>query len=330
MKIPQFIQSHFDNQTHIRRELLAGLQAASAYTSPKYLYDALGSKLFEAITEVPEYYPTRVEAGIFFKHGVAMASVIPQGAQFIDLGAGNCQKAARLFDRLQPSAYVAIDISVDFLRDSLAGLQRQYPDLDMFGIGTDFSSSLVLPLEVVDPRTPRVLFYPGSSIGNFTPTEALAFLAQAHTVCTAPSPSAPHPVVQGSGILIGVDLVKDTAILEAAYDDALGVTAAFNRNLLLHINRTAGTDFKVQDWAHVALYNETLSRIEMHLEAKQDVALCWSGGSRGFTKNERIHTENSYKWTVDTFSNLLMKAGFQTPTVWTDDDQQFAVMWAVA
>jgi L-histidine Nalpha-methyltransferase len=320
MKTPQFIQLHFENQALIRAELLAGLQAQSAFTSPKYLYDTLGSKLFEAITEVPEYYPTRTEATIFAQYGDAMASRIPQGAQLIDLGAGNCNKAARLFDRFKPARYIAVDISVDFLRVSLDCLQRQYPDLDMFGVGMDFSESLALPFDVMDAQLPRVLFYPGSSIGNFTPLEALAFLAQAHAVCG----------VQGSGILIGVDLVKNTPTLEAAYDDALGVTAAFNRNLLLHINRTAGTDFRVQDWHHVALYNEALSRIEMHLEAKQDVALHWDNGSRSFKRGDRIHTENSYKWTVKGFSDLLMQAGFKQPAVWTDDAAQFAVMWAAA
>ncbi len=325
MKTPHFIQLHTGNQVQIRAELLAGLQATSAFTSPKYLYDQLGSKLFEAITEVPEYYPTRTEAAIFTKHGHAMAANIPQGAQLIDLGAGNCNKAASLFNRFQPANYIAVDIAVDFLRGSLDCLQRQYPDLTMFGVGMDFSESLALPADVLDARLPRVLFYPGSSIGNFTPEKALQFLTQAHGACALTNAEA-----QGSGILIGVDLVKETSILEAAYDDELGVTAAFNRNLLLHINRTVGTDFKVPDWAHVALYNEMLSRIEMHLQAKRDVAVHWKGGARHFKMGERIHTENSYKWTVNGFQHLLMRAGFKLPTVWTDDAAQFAVMWATA
>jgi L-histidine Nalpha-methyltransferase len=331
MKTPQFIQLHFDNQVHIRSELFAGLQAASAYTSPKYLYDALGSKLFEAITEVPEYYPTRVEAGIFDDYGAAMAGVIPQGAQLIDLGAGNCKKAARLFDRLQPSAYVAIDISVDFLQDSLAGLQRHYPNLTMLGVGMDFSESLALPsgIDNANQSKPRVFFYPGSSIGNFTPDAALQFLKQVHSACAQPALAAQSGAIFG-GILIGVDLIKAKSTLEAAYDDALGVTAAFNRNLLLHINRMTGTDFNVADWAHVALYNETRSRIEMHLEAKRDVTVRWEDGERQFVSGERIHTENSYKWTVAGFGALLAQAGFQCPTVWTDDAKQFAVLWAPA
>jgi dimethylhistidine N-methyltransferase len=258
-------------------------------------------------------------------HGADMARHVPKGAQLIDLGAGNCNKAASLFDRFQPSRYIAVDISVDFLRSSITCLQRQYPDLAMFGVGTDFSNSLDLPREVLDTQAPTVLFYPGSSIGNFTPQEALALLKQVHAACATQGNQ-----VVGSGILIGVDLVKGTAELEAAYDDALGVTAAFNRNLILHINRLAGTDFNVNEWEHVALYNETLSRIEMHLEANRDVALRWDGGSRQFAKGERIHTENSYKWTTSGFGDLLMQAGFQKPTVWTDDAARFAVMWAAA
>lgn len=320
MKIPTFIQLHHENKGSIRQELLAGLQARSAYTSPKYLYDALGSKLFEAITEVPEYYPTRTEAAIFSQYQNIIASHVPQDAALIDLGAGNCQKAARLFESFKPSRYIAVDISVDFLRGTLIQLQRQYPDLDMAGVGMDFSESLELPTVAIgNEAAPRVFFYPGSSIGNFTPDEALAFLKRIHASCS-----------KKGGLLIGVDLVKGVPELEAAYDDALGVTAAFNRNMLLHINRLIGSDFNISDWAHVALYNESLSRIEMHLQAKWDVALHWVSGERLFTKEERIHTENSYKWTTQSFSDLLQRAGFAKPLVWMDAEKKFAVMWAEA
>jgi dimethylhistidine N-methyltransferase len=178
---------------------------------------------------------------------------------------------------------------------------------------------LALPKEALAGMAPRVFFYPGSSIGNFTPEEALAFLRRIHAACS-----------RQSGLLIGVDLVKGKPELEAAYDDALGVTAAFNRNLLLYLNRLIGSDFALADWSHVALYNEQLSRIEMHLQAKRDVALRWSNGERSFVKDERIHTENSYKWTTQSFSDLLEQAGFAKPTVWTDVEQKFAVMWASA
>jgi dimethylhistidine N-methyltransferase len=324
MKTPQFLQIYQENTDAIRHELLDGLGAdprhGGAMTSPKFLYDALGSRLFEAITELPEYYPTRTEAAIFAQHGAAMAQCIAPGATLIDLGAGNCAKAARLFAWLLPQRYVAVDISVDFLRDALACLQRQYPALDMVGLGLDFSDGLALPPEVGDgAQEARVLFYPGSSIGNFSPPQALSFLRSVHAAC--------GPKL-GSGLLIGVDLVKDTAELEAAYDDPLGVTAAFNRNLLLHINRLTGSNFELAHWQHVGRYDTALSRIEMHLQAVRDVTVRWPGGGREFIAGERIHTENSYKWTQAGFEELLSQAGFGTATGWTDPDKRFAVYWA--
>ena len=324
MKTPLFLQIYQNNTDAIKQELIDGLsldaRPGGAMTSPKFLYDALGSRLFEAITELPEYYPTRTEAAIFAEHGAAMARQIAPGATLIDLGAGNCAKAARLFGLLAPKRYVAVDISVDFLHDALICLQRQYPALDMVGLGLDFSSGLTLPVEVGDPCLgPRVLFYPGSSIGNFSPPQALSFLRGVLAACGA------QP---GSGLLIGVDLVKDTAILEAAYDDPLGVTAAFNRNLLLHINRLTGSNFELAHWQHVGRFDAALSRIEMHLQATCDVVVRWPGGQRAFAEGERIHTENSYKWTQAGFEQLLNEAGFTQATGWTDPAKRFAVYWA--
>ncbi len=311
---PKFIQLHHEDHAAVRAELIAGLLAPVATSSPKYLYDALGSRLFEAITELPEYYPTRTEAALLAEHSADIAKALPSGANLVDLGAGNCEKAARLFDVLQPRRYVAVDISVDFLRGSMQRLQRQHPALEMIGVGLDFSSALALPPEVGDG--PRILFYPGSSIGNFTPSEALAFLTQARVAC------------QGGGLLIGVDLVKPTTILEPAYDDALGVTAAFNKNLLLYINRLIGSDFAVPDWAHQAFFNAQASRIEMHLQALRDVTVRWPGGLRAFVQGERIHTENSYKYQGADFDALLRQAGFQHTRVWQDARGWFAVFWA--
>ena len=318
---PQFIQIYQAQAEHIREELLSGLRATKAHTSPKYLYDELGSKLFEAITCIPEYYPTRTEALIFNMHGQDMASRVPKGAAFIDLGAGNCEKAAKLFNVFNPSRYVAVDISVDFLKNSLECLQRQFPELEMAGVGMDFSSELSLPAGLaLNPAQAKVMFYPGSSIGNFTPEEALLFLKQAHSACATPN----------GGMLIGVDLVKSKAVLEAAYDDALGVTAAFNRNMLLHLNTLAGTNFKLQDWKHIGLYNTEMNRIEMHLEALRDVTVSWEGDERQFLEGERIHSENSYKWTLTSFEELLKRAGFSACTAYTDAGQNFAVFWAKA
>lgn len=318
MKSPLFLQLHHDNQEAIRLELLAGLQATNAHTSPKYLYDALGSRLFEAITELPEYDLTRLEASVFAEQASQMRQV-PAGAAWIDLGAGNCKKSASLFGRFKPKEYVAIDISVDFLREAMAALQLQHPALGMVGVGVDFSEGLRLPDGVSDPAEPRVLFYPGSSIGNFSPPEAEHFLRTVRAAC------GDHP---NSGLLIGVDLVKDARQLEDAYDDALGVTAAFNLNLLRHINQLAGTDFNVRDWRHRAVFNPTLSRVEMHLEARAATVVHWQGGERVFQAGERIHTESSYKWTLEDFEALLQRAGFGACQAWTDANKRFAIFWA--
>jgi len=285
--------------------------------APKFFYDRLGSHLFEAITELPEYYPTRTEAAIFAGQGAEIAAAIGSRMALVDLGAGNCAKAARLFPLLEPSRYIAVDISVEFLRDALRQLQREQPHVAIVGLGQDFSTALEIPLEMTgDDRT--VFFYPGSSIGNFTADEALAFLrrirARAH----------------GGGLLIGVDLVKPRPILEAAYDDALGVTAAFNRNALSHLNRLIGSDFAPRQWRHVALFDEARSRIEMHLEAREALAVSWPGGGRRFAAGERIHTENSCKYTVEGFRSMLLDAGFDAPRHWTDAQGWFAVFWAPA
>ena len=313
---PAFVELHQQNPEAVRAELIAGLLAPAAFTSPKYLYDALGSRLFEAITELPEYYPTRTEAAIFKAYAADMAALQPAAATLVDLGAGNCAKAAGLFEAFAPARYVAVDISVAFLRQALGSLQAQHPGLPMVGVGMDFSSAFSLPAQA--GAGPHVLFYPGSSIGNFTPEAALHFLQQLRSAC------------EGGGLLIGVDLCKPRALLEPAYDDALGVTAAFNRNLLMHLNAVIGSDFKLADWQHVAFFNETDSRIEMHLQALRAVAVRWPGGERRFAKDERIHTENSYKWRQADFAKLLLSAGFAQTRTWTDERGWFAVFWAAA
>ena len=324
---PHFVQLHQTDHAAVRAELAAGLQARPAHVSPKFFYDALGSRLFDAITELAEYYPTRTEAGIFAQHGADMARHVPQGAVLIDLGAGSCAKAARLFPVLRPAAYVAVDISVDYLREAMGALQQRHTGLPMLGLGMDFSAGLALPGAATDwlagqgvERAPRCVFYPGSSIGNFNPAEALALLSQAHAVCAGGGP--------GGGLLIGVDRVKDKAILEPAYDDPLGVTAAFNRNLLLHANALLGTDFAPARWQHVAFFNDTDSRIEMHLRSGGAQTVRWPGGERHFADGERLHTENSYKWRPASFDALLREAGFGPATHWTDERGWFSVFWA--
>ena len=315
---PDLLQLHRIDQAVLAAEAAAGLLGAPAAVSPKFLYDALGSRLFDAITELPEYYPTRTEAAIFGAHGdeicgaaLAMTGTAPA---LVDLGAGNCAKAARLFGRLQPRRYLALDISVDFLGQALRALQREHPAIPMSGIGLDFSTRLWLPEELLGG--PALVFYPGSSIGNFGPEAALRLLSEARALAG------------GGALLIGADLVKPADLLEAAYDDALGVTAAFNLNLLHHLNRLIGADFRVRDWRHVAFFDAGQSRIEMHLEARAATRVQWPGGERRFGAGERIHTENSWKWSAEAFEALLRQAGFVDVRHWTDPRGWFGVFLA--
>jgi len=315
---PDFIQLHDGDARALADEAAAGLLASTAHASPKFFYDALGSRLFDAITETAEYYPTRTEAAVFATQGavIAQATLAVTGAApaLVDLGAGNCAKASRLFPLLHPAHYVAVDISVEFLRQSLQCLQREHPQMRMAGVGLDFSTALTLPEGLI--QAPAVVFYPGSSIGNFSPEQACALLQQARTAA------------QGGALLIGVDLVKPVDILEAAYDDALGITAAFNLNLLNHLNRLLGADFQLREWQHLAVFNPAESRIEMHLEARRSLTVRWPGGERRFTAGERIHTENSYKWTPEGFEVLLRKAGFGHSRLWSDAQGWFGVWLA--
>lgn len=297
--------------------LRACLAARQVSIPPRFFYDELGSRLFAAITALDEYYPTRTEAALLARHLPAIATAAPvSGCTLLDLGAGNCEKAAGLFATVQPSCYVAIDIATEFLRSSLECLQRKFPEVRMLGVATDFSERLELP-ELV-PSALRLAFYPGSSIGNFTPAEAVEFLGSIRRQLGA------------DGVLwIGVDLVKDKAVLERAYDDLLGVTAAFNRNLLCNLNRIVGADFVPADWRHVSFYDEARGRIEMHLEALREVLVRWPGGERRFRTGERIHTENSYKHTLGGFTGILAAAGFRSLGSWTDERGWFGFFVAV-
>jgi L-histidine N-alpha-methyltransferase len=297
-------------------ELARGLLAPAASIAPKWFYDRLGSALFAAICELPEYYPTRTEAAVLSAASAELGARVGRGGTLIDLGAGDCAKAERLFGVLQPSQYVALDIASGFVADALRCLQHRHAALDTIGVGVDFTRELWLPDEVTPER--RLFFYPGSSIGNFTPSQAVAFLSR---IRAATDPRG--------GLLIGVDLAKPREVVEPAYDDALGVTAAFNLNLLLHVNRRLGSDFRTTDWRHVAFLNEAQGRIEMHLEARAAVDVRWPGGMRRFHAGERIHTEHSYKHTPARFESLLRDAGFQPAALWTDPNRWFAVIHAL-
>ena len=321
-KAPAFYKMFDLDPLRVAHELEQGLLSVRAHCSPKYFYNVLGSSLFEAITHLPEYYPTRTEATIFSDHVEAIHSRIPAQAVWVDLGAGSCQKAASLFAGTPPALYVAVDISLDYLTDTLINLRRVHPTVDMVGVGMDFSSELSWPDALVEQMRsqPIFTFYPGSSLGNFTPDQALSFLGRIADLCKMGQ--------KGSGLLIGIDLVKDVETLEHAYDDDLGVTAAFNLNVLRHINILLGTDFDVRDWQHKALFNTVDSRIEMHLVAKRAVTVRWGAQHRKFEVGEGIHTENSYKWTLAGFTRHLQAAGFNDTQYWTDAQAQYAVFWA--
>jgi len=298
-----------------RAALQAGLFGDPASIAPKYFYDALGCALFEAICALPEYYPTRIERAILTARRDDIAAVAGRRKQLVDLGAGDCAKAALLLSALQPRRYVAVDIAAAAIGPALSRLAPSLPDVELIGVVTDFSRRLDLG-DAVDAG-PVTYFFPGSSIGNFAPLQALDLLKRIRQLCTA-----------GSGLLIGVDTKKDPAMLNSAYDDAIGVTAAFNRNILRHVNAVAECDFDPAAFAHIAFYNDALGRVEMHLEARSRQAVHTAFGERVFAAGERIHTENSYKYAPAEFGTLLRQAGFAEIAIWQDERGDFAVYYA--
>ena len=305
-----------------RGRIVAGLLQAQATVSPEYLYDPAGSRLFEAITLLDEYYPTATERSILARHARPMCQPFEGCTQLVEPGAGNCEKVGFLLPHLPPLDYVALDVSVSFVETALAPLRARFPGVSMRAVAAHVAQPLPLP----PSAGARLFFYPGSSIGNFTPEEALALLARLHGHCG-----------EQGGIIIGVDLVKDHALLDAAYNDALGVTAAFNRNVLRHLNRLVGADFDPAQWDHLAFFDPAQSRIEMHLRAREALSVRWSVGrhahlasGRSFAAGQTLHTENSYKYTVETFAAVLSRAGFCRARHWTDPAAHFAVFAAEA
>ena len=299
-----------------KQALIAGLHAPDASISPKYFYDELGCLLYLAICELPEYYLTRTEASIFSQYRESITDAVGTGKQLVDLGAGDCRKAAEWFHFLKPSRYFAVDIAEAHLERSLGRLAEEFPDTGIVGIVIDIAGGLQLDGNL--GTYPATFFYPGSSIGNFAPEAALQLLCQIRAHCHGAE----------SGLLIGVDTKKDAARLNAAYADSLGVTASFNLNILNHVNQLIGSDFDVNQFRHIGLYNEALSRVEMHLEAKTDCMVRIGDGSREFIAGERIHTENSYKYARYEFESLLQHAGFSAIRCWQDDAQDFCVFYA--
>lgn len=293
-------------------DVLQGLKQRPASVPPKYFYDKTGSELFDRITSLPEYYPTRTEIDILSRNAQRIAQHIGTGSLLVEPGGGSLAKVHILLQGLQPCAYVPMDISRDHLMYAAEELASAFPWLEIHAACTDFTRQMQLPPQT--PAATAVAFFPGSSIGNFDPEHAVEFLS-----------TIAELVGDGGYLLIGVDLKKDHQLLQAAYDDAQGITALFNLNLLTRINRELQGDFNVAQWQHKALYNEALGRIEMHLLSLQDQRVNIAAQEFHFKQGETIHTENSYKYTTDEFIQLAARAGFETVDLWLDDDELFSV-----
>jgi dimethylhistidine N-methyltransferase len=295
-------------------DVLAGLSRPQKALPPKYFYDAEGSRLFEAITELEEYYPTRTELALIRTHAREIAGVIPDGAALVEFGSGASLKTRVVLDAApQLAAYVPIDISAEALGEAAEAIARAYPRLTVAPLREDFTRALQLPAATAG--RPIVGFFPGSTIGNFAPDEARAFLTGARRL-----------LGEGAAFLVGIDLVKPERELVAAYDDRLGVTAAFNKNLLARMNRELGGDFDLEAFAHKAVWNAAESRIEMHLESLADQEVQVAGGRFAFRKGETLHTENSCKFTVEGFASLAEAAGWKLQREWRSTTPAFAIV----
>ena len=298
------------------REVIAGLSAEQKRIPSKYFYDEKGSQLFDEICELEEYYPTRTEMGIMTQYVDEMIECIGKDAALIEYGSGSSLKTRILLENHNALAsYIPIDISKEHLHASAARLRALFPHIEIAPVHADYSSEIMLP-EPWQHTGRKVVYFPGSTIGNFTPDEAVDFLKRVRNLC---SPSG--------GLLLGVDLKKDVNRLEAAYNDAKGVTAAFNVNVLDRINRELGANFVTQDFAHHAFYNEEAGRIEMHLRSEKDQVVAVGGERFAFDAGETIHTENSYKYTLKEIAVVGREAGLKVERVWTDEAHLFSVQF---
>jgi dimethylhistidine N-methyltransferase len=310
---PDFVDLHRGTDSFLE-EVTAGLSRPLKELPPKYFYDERGSELFEAICGLPEYYPTRAELEIMRDRAGEMARHLGPGCAVIEYGSGSGRKTRLLLKALSPVAYVPIDIAREQLQVTAAGIAAEFSRLAVTAVCADYSRSFRLP-QLAGPRVRRrVVYFPGSTIGNLSVPEAAGFLANARRL-----------VGPGGGMLVGVDLKKDAARLNAAYNDARGITAAFNLNLLARINRELDADFDLASFRHHAFYNATPGRIEMHLVSLADQRVRVGRAGFGFRGGETIHTENSYKYSVDEFRALALSAGFEPARCWTDGERLFAV-----
>ena len=300
-----------------RHDVIAGLRAPVRAVPARWLYDRRGSELFEEITRLPEYYPTRTETALLEAHCAEAAQITGAGRAVVEFGSGSSAKTPILLRCASASAYVPIDISGDFLRDAARALEAAFDDLPIYPVEADFMRPMALPRPVAD--APKLGFFPGSTIGNLVPRTAVDLLR-----------AMKDTLEDGSYLLIGMDRIKDPAILIRAYDDAAGVTAEFNLNLLHRINRELGGDIPVAAFRHRAIWNDEKARIEMHLEAVRDVHFGIDGYAFEMQAGETIHTENSHKY-GDRDSRLLLRAaGWGVVKQWTDAQDQFAIVLAEA
>jgi len=299
-----------------RAEVLDGLRLSQKELPCKYLYDVRGARLFEEICELPEYYPTRTEMAIMDRQVCEMADRLGPHCLVIEFGSGAGVKTRILLEALHdPSAYVPIDIACEQLAEAADSLREEFPDLDVHPICADYTDTYELPV-VEKPVARRVVYFPGSTIGNFDPDAARKFLQHIREVCG-----------DGGGLLLGVDLKKERAVLERAYNDAAGVTAAFNLNLLRRLKHELGADIVLDQFSHQALYNEERNRIEMHLVSLCEQTIRVGDEEFHLRTGETIHTENSYKYSLAGFDALATEAGFAVKQVWTDPDGMFSVQY---
>jgi len=295
-------------------DVLAGLSASPKRLPPKYFYDDAGSLLFERITELPEYYPTRCEMSILRVHAADICRLIPEGAALIEFGAGAAKKA-RILLRASPqlAAYVPVDICGEMIEREAAELRADFPKLKVLPVKADITTRFALPAEA-ESAASRVGFFPGSTIGNFEPHEAAGFLRNAARV-----------LGRGATLIIGVDLIKPVEVLTAAYNDKAGVTSKFNCNLLKRINRELAGTFKLDGFEHHAFYNRERNRIEMHLASRKRQKVKVLGETVDFRAGETIHTENSYKYSVESLSALARGVGWLPAAAWSDPDNYFSI-----
>ena len=307
----------FDEQTSFAGDVLEDLSQHPKRLSPKYFYDAAGSELFEQITLLPEYYPTRTELSILRDRGGAIAATIPGGAALVEFGAGATTKVRLLLNECALGAYVPVDISGDFLKAQAETLRQDFPGLAVYPVTADFTAPFALPDAIAG--MPKVGFFPGSTLGNFEPHEACAFLRSAREI-----------LGQDAQLVIGVDLEKDERVLYEAYNDKAGVTARFNLNVLHRINRELGGNFDLSAFTHRAIYNRERHRIEMHLISRKAQAVRVLGRSFSFRAGESIHTESSYKYSLERFAALARGSGWTPRESWTDAAGMFSVHALVA